>query len=151
MLLTLKAHWLWDPASSHIFNSYHISFAEHLKSSTVPFQSSTLLSTTTAAAPPSWDVSGLAPPEPEHTYPLWQFFLLSIWTLIPFPLLPLYTFHYTSAIEHLHKQQQYQYNTFYYNTNTITQQSNTIPHQNNNCLSIKKMLSLSNWIFSLNK
>ena len=149
MLLTLKAHWLWDPASSHIFNSYHISFAEHLESSTVPFQSSTLLGTTTAATHLLgclWACTSWA-----WAYPLWQFFLLSIWTLIPFPLLPLYTFHYTSAIEHLHKQQQYQYNTLYYNTNTITQQSNTIPHQNNNCLSIKKMLSLSNWIFSLNK
>jgi hypothetical protein len=55
---------LWDPVSSHVFNSFHVSFAEHLDTlDTLPFHPGTVLGTATASYPPSWDVSGPAPPK----------------------------------------------------------------------------------------
>ena len=58
-----KAYRLWDPVSSRVFNSFHVTFTEHLDSVPSPFQPGTILGTTNASSPPSWDVSGPAPPE----------------------------------------------------------------------------------------
>ena len=59
-----KAYRLWDPASSRVFDSFHVSFTEHLDTSSSPFHPGTILGTMTASSPPSWEVSGPAPPEP---------------------------------------------------------------------------------------
>src|SRR6266702_2259997 len=59
-----KAYRLWDPSSSHVFNSYHISFTEHLDSESSPLSPGTVLGTSSPPSAPSWDTSG---PEPAHT------------------------------------------------------------------------------------
>jgi hypothetical protein len=58
-----KAYHLWDPVSSCVYNSFHVTFTEHLDAAPTPFQPGTVLGTTNADSPPSWDVSGPAPPE----------------------------------------------------------------------------------------
>jgi transposase InsO family protein len=58
-----KAYRLWDPASSKIYNSFHVTFTEHLDAALSSFQPGTVLGTTNATSPPSWDVSGPAPTE----------------------------------------------------------------------------------------
>ena len=69
-----KAYRLWDNTSGRIFNSFHVSFIEHLQE-----QSSALLPGTTVIldpdAPPSWDVPCPDPvPLPSNsTPPLHQF------------------------------------------------------------------------------
>ena len=58
-----KAYCLWDPTSSRIFNSFHVSFTEHLDAQPSPLHPGTVLGTDATPPPPSWDVSG-APPIP---------------------------------------------------------------------------------------
>jgi len=58
-----KAYRLWDPVSSRIFNSFHVTFTEHLDADPAPFRPGTILGTTSASSPPSWDVCGPVPPE----------------------------------------------------------------------------------------
>ena len=62
-----KAYRLWDPVSSRVYNSFHVTFTEHLDSTSSPFQPGTVLGTDSASSPPSWDVSGPEPPEPPST------------------------------------------------------------------------------------
>ena len=65
-----KAYRLWDPASSRVFNSFHVSFTEHLDAEPSPLHPGTVLGTAEAPSPPSWDVSGPAPsPVPDHRPP----------------------------------------------------------------------------------
>jgi len=58
-----KAYRLWDVTTGKVFNSFHVTFIEHLDA--LP---STLLPGTTAelapTAPPSWDAGDLIPPSP---------------------------------------------------------------------------------------
>ena len=63
-----KAYRLWDPASSRVFNSYHVSFFEHLESAPSSLLPGTTLGTNHASSPPSWDVVGPQPP-PESPFP----------------------------------------------------------------------------------
>ena len=80
-----KAYRLWDPASSRIFDSFHVSFTEHLDASPSPFHPGTVLGTTTASCPPSWDVSGPAPPdppEPNHRTPFYDYDYASLFPYV---------------------------------------------------------------------
>ena len=62
-----KAYWLWDRTSGHVFDSFHVSFIEHLDE--VP---TNLLPGTTITlmpdSPPSWDTAS-TPPTPNHPAP----------------------------------------------------------------------------------
>ena len=63
-----KAYRLWDPASSRVFNSYHVTFTEHLDVQPSSFQPGTVLDADNTE-PPSWDTSGPPPrtsPPPNH-------------------------------------------------------------------------------------
>lgn len=65
-----KAYHLWDPASSCVFNSYHITFTEHLDTEPSPLHPGTILGSEEASSPSSWDVSGPAPSLPiDHNPP----------------------------------------------------------------------------------
>ena len=71
-----KAYRLWDPASSRIFNSYHVSFIEHLDATPSPLLPGTTLGTNQASSPPSWDVVGPHPkpdPSPSPSFPFSSF------------------------------------------------------------------------------
>jgi transposase InsO family protein len=57
-----KAYRLWDPSTSHVFNSYHVTFTEHLNAEPSPLLPGTVLGTTGNPLPPSWDAPGPAPP-----------------------------------------------------------------------------------------
>ena len=124
-----KAYRLWDPVSSRIFNSYHVSFAEHLETSTIPFRPGTLLGTMTATTPPSWDVSGPTPSEPEHTpcdTPFSSFVpnIDPFSTSAPFSIPPI-----TIPAQSNNTTQNNNVNTK--QSNTVNQQSNNVPQQNN--------------------
>jgi transposase InsO family protein len=137
-----KAYRLWDPVSSRVFNSFHVSFAEHLESSTIPFRPGTLLGTTTAATPPSWDVSGPAPPTSErhpfssyndpssslnpHADPLTA---SAPFSTIPFPTIPAQSNNTTNQTQQNTVNEQS--NTVTQQNNTVTQQSNTVTQHNN--------------------
>jgi hypothetical protein len=62
-----KAYRLWDPVSSKVYNSFHIIFTEHLDTVPSSFQLGTVLSTTNATSPPSWDAPSPIPPEKPST------------------------------------------------------------------------------------
>ena len=64
-----KAYRLWDPMSDRLFNSFHVTFTEHLEANSSPFQPGTILGTKAATSPPSWDVSGPAPPNSDTPSP----------------------------------------------------------------------------------
>ena len=67
-----KAYRLWDPASSRVFNSYHVTFFEHLDAMPSPLLPGTILGTDHASSPPSWDVTGpqaLSNPFPHPSIP----------------------------------------------------------------------------------
>ena len=62
-----KAYRLWDPTSSRVFNSFHVSFTEHLDAEPSPLHPGTVLGTAETPSPPSWDVSRPAPsPVSDH-------------------------------------------------------------------------------------
>ena len=50
-----KAYRLWNPASGRIFNSYHVTFIEHLDTTPVDFLPGTLVNIGDDALPPTWD------------------------------------------------------------------------------------------------
>ena len=79
-----KAYWLWDPASSRIFNSFHVSFTEHLDSEPSPLFPGTVLGTSPSpsSSPPSWDCPG---PIPIHCNNLVTQSPFSVITHIPSP------------------------------------------------------------------
>src|SRR6266702_2634554 len=56
-----KAYQLWDPTSSCIFNSFHISFTEHLDLEPSPLFPGTVLGTAPPTSPPSWDCPSRVP------------------------------------------------------------------------------------------
>jgi hypothetical protein len=56
-----KAYRLWDPSSSHVFNSYHVTFVKHLDTEAMPLLPGKTLGTTKAMPPPSWDFVGPKP------------------------------------------------------------------------------------------
>ena len=64
-----KAYRLWDPATSRIVNSYHVTFTERLDAQPSPLHPSTTLGTDPASSPPSWDVPGLPSPSPASPAP----------------------------------------------------------------------------------
>ena len=57
-----KAYWLWDPVTSQLFNSYHVTFSEHLDTQPTSFQPGMILGTSDTSLAPSWDASGPIPP-----------------------------------------------------------------------------------------
>jgi hypothetical protein len=59
-----KAYRLWDPVSSRVLNSYHVTFTKHLDAQPSSFQPGTVLGTDNASSPPSWNTSGPAPIHP---------------------------------------------------------------------------------------
>jgi transposase InsO family protein len=138
-----KAYRLWDPVSSHVFNSFHVSFAEHLDTlDTLPFRPGTVLGTATASYPPSWDVSGPAPPEPAvptqrpHNYDNFFSPLPSIADQSPvsahFPSITIPSdtnIPNAQSINNVPHQ-----NTVTQQNNTVVHQNNTVPHQNNTVL-----------------
>jgi transposase InsO family protein len=50
-----KAYRLWNPASGRVFNSFHISFIEHLDSLPSSLMPGTLLNINDGIIPPTWD------------------------------------------------------------------------------------------------
>ena len=55
----LKAYRLWDPASLRVFNSYHVTFFEHLDAMPSRLLPGTILGTDRTSSPPTWDITGL--------------------------------------------------------------------------------------------
>lgn len=69
-----KAYHLWNPSSSHVFNTYHVSFFEHLNSVPSPLLPGTMLGSDHTSLPLSWDVVGSSPPSiPSHSFPFSSF------------------------------------------------------------------------------
>ena len=62
-----KVYCLWDPAASCVFNSFHVTFIEHLDAEPHPLHPSKVLGTSSTNCPPSWDVAG--PPSPSLEEP----------------------------------------------------------------------------------
>ena len=60
-----KAYHLWDPSTSRIFNSYHVTFTEHLNAEASPLLPGTTLGIEHTSLPPSWESSGIIP-APDH-------------------------------------------------------------------------------------
>jgi len=60
----LKAYRLWDRTSGHVFNSFHVSFIEHLDKVPADLLPGTMI-TLTLDSPPSWDTTS-TPPTPNH-------------------------------------------------------------------------------------
>jgi hypothetical protein len=60
-----KAYCLWEPSTSRIFNSFHVTFTEHLNAQPSPLLPGKTLGTENAACPPSWESPGAPlPPNP---------------------------------------------------------------------------------------
>ena len=57
-----KAYRLWDPVTDKIFNSFHVTFIEHLDAESVPLLPNTILGTDTADVPGSWDAPTIPSP-----------------------------------------------------------------------------------------
>jgi hypothetical protein len=56
---------LWEPSTSHVFNSFHITFTEHLNAEPSPLLPGKTLGTENATCPPSWESPGAPlPPNP---------------------------------------------------------------------------------------
>jgi transposase InsO family protein len=51
-----KAYRLWEPTSGRIYNSYHVTFIEHLDTLPVDLLPGTVLGTDDKDTPPSWDI-----------------------------------------------------------------------------------------------
>ena len=64
-----KAYCLWNPASGRVFNSFHISFIEHLKSLSSSLLPDTYLNLDVDTMPPSWDVVMTLPDSALHSSP----------------------------------------------------------------------------------
>ena len=56
-----KAYRLWNPTTSRVFNSFHVTFTEHLNAEPSPLLPGTTLGTEHASAPPSWESHGIIP------------------------------------------------------------------------------------------
>ena len=50
-----KAYHLWNPASGRVFNSYHVTFVEHLDAIPADLLPGTLVNVDAQGLPPSWD------------------------------------------------------------------------------------------------
>jgi hypothetical protein len=57
-----KAYRLWDPVTDKIFNSFRVTFIEHLDAKSVPLLPNTILGTDTADVPGSWDTPTIPSP-----------------------------------------------------------------------------------------
>ena len=59
-----KAYRLWNPASGRVFNSYHVTFIEHLDSMPADLLPGTLVNIDDQGIPPSWEAvaSGMIKP-----------------------------------------------------------------------------------------
>jgi len=77
-----KAYRLWDPASSRIFNSFHVSFTEHLDSESSPLSPGTVLGASPPTSPPSWDCPSPMPIQTDNLVTQPPF---SVITQIPSP------------------------------------------------------------------
>ena len=69
-----KAYRLWDTSTNKIFNSFHVTFFEHLDTIETPLLPNTTLGTTHALSPPTWDspafsVTPPPPPSPHSLHP----------------------------------------------------------------------------------
>ena len=53
-----KAYRLWDPMSSKVITSFHVTFTKHLDDHPSSLLPGTTLGTDSAASPPSWDTHG---------------------------------------------------------------------------------------------
>ena len=70
-----KAYRLWNPSSHRIFNTFHITFVEHLDSQPSDLLPGTLLNVGDHSLPPSWDVAShdttpTSPPTPSLNVPI---------------------------------------------------------------------------------
>ena len=59
-----KAYCLWNPATGRVFNSYHVTFVEHLDTLPADLLPGTLVNVDDGGLPPSWDAI-----TPIHTTP----------------------------------------------------------------------------------
>src|SRR6266702_596646 len=57
-----KAYRLWDPSNRRVFNSFHVSFIEHLHSAPTPLLPGTTLGLSSPHAPATWDAPGYLTP-----------------------------------------------------------------------------------------
>ena len=80
----ITAYHLWDPASSCVFNSYHVTFFEHLDATPSHLLPGTVLRTDCTSSPPSWKVTGphsisnhSPNPSPSPTFPF-SYFLMTL-------------------------------------------------------------------------
>ena len=66
-----KAYRLWDPATSKVITSFHVTFTEHLDDQPSPLHPGTILGTDSARSPPSWETHGpnMATPTPPRNSP----------------------------------------------------------------------------------
>jgi len=62
-----KAYQLWDRTSGHVFDSFHVSFIEHLNEVPADLLPGMMI-TLTPDSPPSWDTAS-TPPAPNHPAP----------------------------------------------------------------------------------
>ena len=134
-----KAYRLWDPTSNRLFNSFHVTFTEHLEAVSSPFQPCTILNAKSASSPPSWDICGPNLPT-TNTTSLSPFsclddnvssFLPSNNADHPSTLVPnLTTTPSIPAIEQRNTTQNH--NTTATSQNTVTPSNNTVTPANNN-------------------
>jgi len=59
-----KAYHLWNPATGRVFNSYHITFVEHLDTLPANLLPGTLVNVDDGGLPPSWDAIASTPTTP---------------------------------------------------------------------------------------
>ena len=155
-----KAYRLWDPSSNRIFDSFHVSFIEHLDAEPTPLHPNTVLGSDTADAPGSWNFHSHTPPsayprphspssnpptpDSPPSLPFTHFVPYSVppLPLPPSPTPPLNRLHtvHTPALRNSNPLSDpvYQRNltntiTHQHNTNTVNQQhsTNTVNQQHN--------------------
>jgi len=59
-----KAYRLWNPATGRVFNSYHVTFVEHLDTLPADLLPGTLVNVDDGGLPPSWDAIASTPTTP---------------------------------------------------------------------------------------
>jgi hypothetical protein len=73
-----KAYQLWEPSTSRVFNSFHVTFTEHLNAEPTSLLPGKTLGTERATIPPSWESPVLPfllilpsqPIIPSHIHPI---------------------------------------------------------------------------------
>ena len=133
-----KAYRLWDPVSSRVFTSFHVTFTEHLDSMPSPLHPGTTLGTNSAVPPPSWDIHGPNPaasanpppkllPPPSDSPPYPPDYLASTIPSHPPPQNNHQTSHTArNVIDTSRSTIETSTNTVNTSTNTVTASNNTI-------------------------